>query len=210
MTKLKINDKEYNLPEGWKDVNMKTYCHLFYKLEETNDKMDDATIQIITLRNESKIISRLLGEDDEFCLNLPVDVFNILRSKIQFLYDIKNFLDSKIFYLNIDGKKYFMPEPNEMALRQYIDADIIMKQENENQFIELLACLLLPVGKDGKYEYDGKYQDIIPKIENMSAEDGLPFIYTFFKKKVISKKVSEDFSKVREEANQLVEHIKNS
>ena len=210
MTKLKINDKEYNLPEGWKDVNMKTYCHLFYKLEETNDKMDDSAIQIITLRNESKIISRLLGEDDEFCLNLPVDVFNILRSKIQFLYDIKNFLDSKIFYLNIDGKKYFMPEPNEMALRQYIDADIIMKQENENQFIELLACLLLPVGKDGKYEYDGKYQDIIPKIENMSAEDGLPFIYTFFKKKVISKKVSEDFSKVREEANQLVEHIKNS
>ena len=210
MTKLKINDKEYNLPEGWKDVNMKTYCHLFYKLEETNDKMDESAIQIITLRNESKIISRLLGEDDEFCLNLPVDVFNILRSKIQFLYDIKNFLDSKIFYLNIDGKKYFMPEPNEMALRQYIDADIIMKQENENQFIELLACLLLPVGKDGKYEYDGKYQDIIPKIENMSAEDGLPFIYTFFKKKVISKKVSEDFSKVREEANQLVEHIKNS
>ena len=210
MTKLKINDKEYNLPEGWKDVNMKTYCHLFYKLEETNDKMDDATIQIITLRNESKIISRLLGEDDEFCLNLPVDVFNILRNKIQFLYDIKKFLDSKIFYLNIDGKKYFMPEPNEMALRQYIDADIIMKQENENQFIELLACLLLPVGKDGKYEYDGKYQDIIPKIENMSAEDGLPFIYTFFKKKVISKKVSEDFSKVREEANQLVQHIKTS
>ena len=60
MTKLKINDKEYNLPEGWKDVNMKTYCHLFYKLEETNDKMDESAIQIITLRNESKIISRLL------------------------------------------------------------------------------------------------------------------------------------------------------
>ena len=210
MTKLKINDKEYNLPEGWKDVNMKTYCRLFYKLENTNDKMDERTIEIITLRNESKIISRLLNEDDDFCLNLPVDIFNILRNKIQFLYDINTFLDSKIFYLNIDGKKYFMPEPNEMALRQYIDADIIMKQENENQFIELLACLLLPVGKDGKYEYDGKYQDIIPKIENMSAADGLPFIYTFFKKKVISKKVSEDFSKVHQEANQLVQTIKNS
>lgn len=210
MTKLKINDKEYNLPEGWKDVNMKTYCRLFYKLENTNDKMDERTIEIITLRNESKIISRLLDEDDDFCLNLPVDIFNILRNKIQFLYDINTFLDSKIFYLNIDGKKYFMPEPKEMALRQYIDADIIMKQENENQFIELLACLLLPVGKDGKYEYDGKYQDIIPKIENMSAADGLPFIYTFFKKKVISKKVSEDFSKVHQEANQLVQTIKNS
>lgn len=210
MKKIKINDKEYNLPEGWKDVNMKTYCHLFYKLEDTNDKMSDEEKQIITIRNEAKIIARLLGEEDDFCLNMPVEAFNMLRSEIQFLYEIGRFLDSKIFYLNIDGKKYFMPEPSEMALRQYIDADIIMKQENEGQFIELLACLLLPVGKDGKYEYDGKYHDIIPKIENMSAEDGLPFVYTFFKKKVLSTKVLEDFSKVREEANLLVQSIKNS
>jgi len=210
MKKITINNKEYNLPENWKELNMKTYCRLFYKLEDTNDKMDDATRSIVTLRNESKIISRLLNESDDFVLSLPVEIFNKLRENIQFIYEINNFLDSKIFYLNIDGKKYFMPAPNEMSLRQYIDADIIMKEENENQFIELLACLLLPLGKDGKYEYDGKYQDLIPKIENMSAEDGLPFIYTFFKKKILSEKVSEDFSKVREAANQLLPSIKNS
>lgn len=210
MKKITINDKEYNLPENWKELNMKTYCRLFYKLEDTNDKMDDATRSIVTLRNESKIISRLLNESDDFVLSLPVEIFNKLRENIQFIYEINNFLDSKIFYLNIDGKKYFMPAPNEMSLRQYIDADIIMKEDNKNQFIELLACLLLPIGKDGKFEYDGKYQDLIPKIENMSAEDGLPFIYTFFKKKIISEKVSEDFSKVREAANQLLPSIKNS
>ena len=210
MKKIKINDKEYNLPENWKDITMKTYCHMFYKLDETNKKMSDEEKQIITLRNEAKIISRLLGENDDFCLTLPVEVFNKIRNNIQFIYEINDFLDSKIFYLNIDGKKYFMPAPNEMSLRQYIDADIIMKDENKNQFIELLACLLLPIGKDGNYEYDGKYQDLIPKIENMSAEDGLPFIYTFFKKKIISKKVSEQFLKVQEETNQLVQSIKNS
>ena len=210
MKKIKINDKEYNLPENWKDITMKTYCHMFYKLDETNKKMSDEEKQIITLRNEAKIISRLLGENDDFCLTLPVEVFNKIRNKIQFIYEINDFLDSKIFYLNIDGKKYFMPAPNEMSLRQYIDADIIMKDDNKNQFIELLACLLLPIGKDGNYEYDGKYQDLIPKIESMSAEDGLPFIYTFFKKKIISKKVSEQFSKVQEETNQLVQSIKNS
>lgn len=210
MKKITINDKEYNLPENWKELNMKTYCRLFYKLEDTNDKMDDATRSIVTLRNESKIISRLLNESDDFVLSLPVEIFNKLRENIQFIYVINEFFDSKVFYLNIDGKKYFMPAPNEMSLRQYIDADIIMKEDNKNQFIELLACLLLPIGKDGKFEYDGKYQDLIPKIENMSAEDGLPFIYTFFKKKIISKKVLEDFSMVQEEANQLVQNIKNS
>lgn len=210
MKKIKINDKEYNLPENWKEITMKTYCHMFYKLEETTSKMSDEEKQVITIRNEAKIISRLLGENDDFCLTLPVEVFNKIRNEIQFVYEISDFLDSKIFYLNIDGKKYFMPAPNEMSLRQYIDADIIMKDDNKNQFIELLACLLLPVGKDGKYEYDGKYQDLVPKISEMSAEDGLPFIYTFFKKKIISKKVSEAFSKVQEETNQLVQSIKNS
>jgi len=210
MQKIAINDKEYQLPEGWRDINMKLYCRLFYKLQDTNDKMDDAERAIITLRNESIIISRILGEDDDFAGNLPFSIYETIKEKVQFIYEIGGFLDSKIFYINIDGKKYFMPEPNEMSLRQYIDADMIMKQENENQFIELLACLLLPVGKEGKFEYDGKYQDLIPKIENMSAEDGLPFIYTFFKKKVLSKKLSEDFSKVQEEANQLVQHIKTS
>ena len=210
MKKIEINDKEYNLPENWKELNMKTYCRLFYKLEDTNNKMDDATRSIVTLRNESKIISRLLNENDDFVLSLPVEIFNKLRENIQFIYVINEFFDSKAFYLNIDGKKYFMPAPNEMSLRQYIDSDIIMKEENENQFIELLACLLLPVGKDGKYEYDGKYQDLVPKIENMPAEDGLPFIYTFLKKKILSEKVSEDFSKVREAANQLLPSIKNS
>ena len=210
MKKITINDKEYNLPENWKELNMKTYCRLFYKLEDTNDKMDDATRSIVTLRNESKIISKLLNESDDFVLSLPVEIFNKLRENIQFIYVINEFFDSKVFYLNIDGKKYFMPAPNEMSLRQYIDSDIIMKEENENQFIELLACLLLPIGKDGKYEYDGKYQDLVPKIENMSAEDGLPFIYTFLKKKILSEKVSEDFSKVREVANQLLPSIKNS
>lgn len=210
MLKININDKEYDLPEKWKEISMKTYCHLFYKLQETNDKMDETEKTLITIRNEAKIISRLLGENDDYIMSLPIDVFNKLRTKIQFLYEINDFLNSKIFYLNIDGKRYFLPAPNEMSLRQYIDADMIMKEENENQFIELLACLLLPVGKDGKYEYDGKYQEIIPKIEKMSAEDGLPFIYTFFKKKEISKKLSEDFSMVQQEASLLVDSIKNS
>lgn len=210
MTKIEINGKVYDYPDCWEDISMKLYCRLFHKLEDTNDKMDDATRSIVTLRNESKIVSRLLNEADDFALSLPMETYGKLKDRISFIYEINGFLDSKIFYMNIDGKKYFMPEPNEMSLRQYIDADMIMKEENENQFIELLACLLLPLGKDGKFEYDGKYQDLIPKISKMSAKDGLPFVYTFFKKKVLSKKVSEDFSKVEEAANQLVQHIKNS
>jgi hypothetical protein len=119
-------------------------------------------------------------------------------------------MNSKIFYLKIDGRKYWIPEPKDMSLRQYIDSDMIMKEESENQFIELLACLLLPYDEEGKYEYDGKYEDLIPKIENMRASDGLPFVYTFFKKKELSKKLMETSSKVEEAADQLLHSIQGS
>lgn len=210
MKKFEINGKEYQFPESWQDVTMKQYCHLFYDLHTTPSGASEEEKLVHTIDTEAVIISRLLGEKDDFVANLPIDVFFMLQKQIGFIYTIKDFTESKVFYLNIDGKKYWMPEPQEMSLRQYIDADMIMKEEGENQFIELLACLLLPYGKDGKFEYDGKYQELIPKIESMKAEDALPFIYTFFKKKQLSKNATEAFSKVEEAADQLAHNIQDS
>ena len=210
MKKFEINGKEYQFPESWSDITMKQYCHLFYDLHTSPSEASEAEKLIHTIGTEAVIISRLLGEQDDFVANLPIEVFLALQKEVGFIYTISDFTESKMFYLNIDGKKYWMPEPQEMSLRQYIDADMIMKEEGENQFIELLACLLLPYGKDGKFEYDGKYQDLIPKIERLKAEDALPFIYTFFKKKQLSKNVTEAFSKVEEAADQLAHSTQGS
>lgn len=210
MNKFEINGKEYQFPESWDDITMKQYCHLFHKLPTAPSEASDEEKLAHTIDTEAIIISRLLGENDDFVSNLPIEVFLTLQKQVRFIYSISDFTESKIFYLNIDGKKYWMPEPQEMSLRQYIDADMIMKEEGENQFIELLACLLLPYGKDGKFEYDGNYQELIPKIERMKATDALPFIYTFFKKKQLSKNVTKAYSKVEEAADQLLHNIQGS
>ena len=210
MKKFEINGKEYQFPQDWSDITMKQYCHLFYNLHTAPSGATEEEKIAQTIDTEAVIISRLLGEKDDFVANLPIEVFLTLQKEVGFIYSIKDFTESKMFYLNIEGKKYWMPEPQEMSLRQYIDADMIMKEEGENQFIELLACLLLSYGKDGKFEYDGKYQDLIPKIEMMKAEDALPFIYTFFKKKQLSKNATEAFSKVEEAADQLAHSTQDS
>ena len=210
MKKFEINGKEYQFPESWSDITMKQYCHLFYNLHTSPSGASEAEKLVHTIDTEAVIISRLLGEQDDFVANLPIEVFLALQKEVGFIYTISDFTESKMFYLNIEGKKYWMPEPQEMSLRQYIDADMIMKEEGENQFIELLACLLLPYGKDGKFEYDGKYQELIPKIESMKAVDALPFIYTFFKKKQLSKNVTEAFSKVEEASDQLAHSTQDS
>ena len=210
MKKFEINGKEYQFPESWQDITMKQYCHLFYDLHTAPSEGSEEEKMAHTIDTEAVIISRLLGEKDDFVANLPIEVFLALQKQIGFIYTISDFTGSKVFYLNIDGKKYWMPEPQEMTLRQYIDADMIMKEEGENQFIELLACLLLPYGKDGKFEYNGNYKELIPRIERMRAIDALPFIYTFFKKKQLSNNVTEAFSKVEEAADQLANSTQGS
>ena len=210
MKKFEINGKEYQFTQSFDELTMKQYCHLFYKLPTAPSEASGEEKLVHTINTEAIIISRLLGEKDDLVANLPIDAFLALQREVKFIYNINDFIESKRFYINIDGKKYWMPEPQEMTLRQYIDADMIMKEENENQFIELLACLLLPYGKDGKFEYDGNYKELIPKIENMKATDALPFIYTFFKKKQLSNNVTEAFSKVEEAADQLAHNTQDS
>jgi hypothetical protein len=210
MIKFEINGKEYQFPQSWDDITMKQYCHLFHNLPTAPSEASDEEKLAHTIDTEAIIISRLLGENDDFVSNLPIEVFLTLKNEMGFIYALSDFTESKIFYLNIDGKRYWVPEPKDMSLRQYIDADMIMKEEGEQQFIELLACLLLPMGKDGKYEYDGKYQDLMSKIEKMKASECLPFIYTFVKKKQLSKKVTEAYSKVGEVADQLLHNTQGS
>lgn len=207
---IKINDKNYKMPTSFSSLTMKQYCNAFFKLIPTDKDMSDDEIRIITLRNESIIISRLLGEKDDFVQKLPLSVFGILREKSAWIYNITQLLETNEFVMDIDGVKYMMPKPEEMSLRQYIDADMTMKEaDNKQQFIELLSILLLPVGKDGKFRYDGNYKQLVPKIENMKASKGLPFVYTFFKKKETSKRLMRELSMVAGE-DQHVQNTKSS
>lgn len=210
MTDIEIGGKKYSVPDSWDEITLGTYCKLFHNLPEVKEDAPEAERVAQRMETEAVILSRLLGEDDGFVGNLPVEVFIYLEEHTRFLYSIDDFTDSRVFYLNIGGRKYFIPEPREMSLRQYIDADYIMKDGKEDEFVELLACLLLPYGKDGKYEYDGNYRDLMPRIAAMSASDALPFIYTFFKKKQLSRKATEAFSGVTEAADLLLHSTQGS
>ena len=75
MIKLTINGKDYKLPEHWEDVTMGMYTKAFRNLRNTTEEMSDEEKQSITQRNEAIIISRLLGENDDFILDLPFPLF---------------------------------------------------------------------------------------------------------------------------------------
>ena len=92
-----------------------------------------------------------------------------------------------------------------MPLRQYIDADVIMRdKENPLQYIELLSVLLTSKDKQGKWiPYSGDYQDIYGKLRQMPCSEVLGLVYHFFKKGEALNRISKLSMKVEETQHRL-------
>lgn len=211
MIKLEINEKKYKIPESFDEMTLEQYCRIFYKLDVPNDVEDDEVEEFKRQANtQSIILSRLLGEDDDFCLDLPINVYTQLIDKIKFLYDIDYLLKNSRAGITVDGKRYTIPPFNEMSLRQYIDADVVMKEkENDMQYIELLSILLTAKDKQGKWvKYNGDYQEMMGKLRKMKCSEALPIVYHFFKKGHSLKKLSQLSMKAVE--NPQPQHTANS
>ena len=187
MLKIEINEKEYNIPQSFDELTLKQYQMAFNNLPKYEGDDEDVMLKYRHSREqESIIISRILGEDDNFCLDLPLDIYNRIAKEFAFIYGLKDFMKNTKAYVKIDGKRYMIPSHEEMSMRQYIDADM-----SKDNFIEMLAILLLE-RKDGEFvRYDGKYEKMIPKVEGLSCSDALPLLFHYFKKKEIYKRISK-------------------
>ena len=193
MIKLEINDKKYKLPTSWDELTLEDYCRVFYKLS-TGSEDEDVIMKFKRVReNESIILSRLLGEADDFCLGLPMNVYAKLNESVKYLYDVDFLKKNSKAGIIIDGERYSIPPFNEMSLRQYIDADVVMQEkENELQYIELLAILLTRKDKEGKWiPYNGDYQELMGKLRKIPCSESLGIVYHFFKKGEALKGISK-------------------
>lgn len=200
MIKLEIDDKKYSIPESFDELTFEQYCKVFWKLD-TGIGIDDEVERFKKdTETEATILSRLMGESDDFCLSLPINVYVNIKQRIKYLYDIDFLLKNAKAGIVIDGKRYSIQPFNEMELRRYIDADVVMKEkENPLQYIELLSILLASKWKDGKWiKYNGEYQEMMGKLRKMKCSDVLPLVYHFFKKGHSLKRISQLSMKVEE------------
>ena len=186
MIRLSIGSKEYEIPEGYDELSFSDYCRIFFKLGDYVVDEDVSELEMFRRSRELEavIVSRVLHEDDDFALSLPLNVYAVINEALKYLYDIDSLMKVASASIIIDGVSYGIPSLEEMPLRQWIDADIVMKgEEGEGQYIELLAILLSKRGKDGKFvPYDGKYMDMMDRLKVMSCSDVLPLVYHFFKR----------------------------
>lgn len=204
MKHIKINEKEYNIPQTLHEVTLKDYCRIFQGVKLDKD-MEWKEIKYA----ESKMISRIMGEDDDFALSLPLAVYNMVCEMCTFLYDNKVMKHTQTVKLN--GKQYTIPKPSDMSLRQWIDIDVTRQSGGDEMFIELYAILLCEVGDDGNTkDYDGNYEDRKKYLEEYPADDAMAMINDFFVKGESSQRLMDAYSKVEEAINQFAHNTKGS
>lgn len=200
MIKLEIDDKVYRIPESFDELDLEQYCKIFFKLPKIDEGLDDVERFKLARESEAIILSRLLGEADDFCYSLPLNVYSKLNEAVKYIYDINGFIKNAKAYIKIDGRMYMIPPFGQMQLRQYIDADVVLKdKENDMQYIELLSILLTAKDKDGKWiPYNGDYQELMGKVRKLKCSEALGLVYHFFKKGEALKRLSEVSMKVVE------------
>ena len=209
MIELQINDRKYKVPESFEELTLEQYCKCFYKIAHLDDDADEIERLTMAKRNEAAILSRLLGEADDFCLDIPLELFAHLAEATRWLYDADFFIRNSKASVRIDGKLYSVPPLDRMTMRQYIDADMVMKEESDHQFIDLLSVLLLTHDeKDEWIPYDGGYEKMVPKVKGLSCADALPLVYHFFKKGQALNLLSR--ASMTEEESQLAHNTANS
>lgn len=204
MTKVEINGKKYELAESFDELTLEQYCKAFHGLEQPSEEDGEEETILKMVRNQSKLISRLLGEDDDFCMNLPTVVYNSLYKHISYIYEVDKFLKESRAGITLNGKRYGIPSFEEMPLRQYIDADMTIKDnDSPTLYIELLSILLSERTENGWKPYDGKYEDRREELRNVKCSEALPFVFHFFKKGEALRKLSQAFMKVEESRQHL-------
>ena len=132
------------------------------------------------LDRQVKILSILTKMDEDTLLNLPIQDFKVLTSRIGFL---EKDLPTKVTRLEKSykiGKFELVPvtDMRKVITAQYIDFQSFHQAGFEDHFVEILSCLLIPKGKKYNQDYDIiEVQDAIRKDLNVHDAASL---YAFF------------------------------
>lgn len=204
MKSITINDKKYKIPETMGEVTLKEYCRIF-KGVTFSKEMEWKTIKY----NEATLISRILGESDDWALDLPLSVYDQICNMCSFLYSTKKLKHTQV--LNINGKKYTIPKAEEFNLRKWIDLDVIRQSDIDDMFIHIFAVLLSELDENNKPKpYMGNYEELIPLLENYPSDEAMSLITDFFAVGESSQRLSQKFSEAEEAVIQFANNTKRS
>ena len=195
MIDIEINGKPYQIPTSFSELTLRDYCRVFNGLEDAEGK-EGKELFLATKRNEAAILSRLMGEKDDFAMDMPLTLYSTLVEATQFIYQIQNLRHSGS--VDVGEKTYKVLKPEEMNLRQWIDIDVTAEEENPDKFIDILSMLLVELAEDGSTKpYKGYDAEFAKVLGGVGCDKALPVVYRFFLKGAISSRLTRLYSRIQ-------------
>lgn len=196
MIDIEINSKQYSIPASFDELTLREYCRIFNGLEKT-DGLEGKELFLATKRNEAAILSRLMGEADDFAMDLPLSVYSTLVEATSFIYGMEGIKHSGT--AEVDGKTYKALKPEEMNLRQWIDIDVTADENGADKFIDILSMLLSEQAEDGSAKpYKGYDEAFARRLGETKCSDSLGIVYRFFLRGAISSRLTRLYSRLTE------------
>lgn len=151
MITLSINEKEYHINNGYKELSLGQYVDIL--------KVGDSKINLDGNEAEIAIIAALSDKPEELkvaLLDLTIEEFSELVSHFDWVKDVSILEEFKSMdtkkVLNIDDVEYgVMVDYNKMSLGEIVTFETLLKQENSDfHRLELAFGVLLRPLVDGK------------------------------------------------------------
>ncbi len=201
MTNIKVNNINYNIPQSWYDINLKTFLRI-RKHEENITKMDQIDYNL-------EFISILTGIPHDDLLDLdPSVIAEIIAPLTSITSKEVDIIEEPIY--TIDGITYVLDKKTtKMKLGQFIDLDIINKTGDAwDNGAKITASFMRKalkksfrlIRKKKKYCSDYKitpydYEELVKDADVFMEKLPMPYIYTCVVFFCVFKKVSEQHTK---------------
>lgn len=140
MKQIKINDTKLDLPESINEFTFGDYVRVFDGVTHNKD-----TELTDIIRDEAKVFSRILKQEDDFCLKLTLEQYGELKEDLNWILDCKD-VEAKD-HIDIDGHSYYIKDIGKLSLENYITIDNIVNNVKIDKnglptWVEVLNMLL--------------------------------------------------------------------
>lgn len=140
MKTFTLNEKEYNMPTEWNEMDLKRYVELA-KLEETKESFGIPELYLL------RIIEALCDAESGDLDDLTLDMVTDLSSNVAYLQQEPKWKNNR--HIEIDGKDYVFPEDlNKLTMGEYISIKTLQEQQtSQADLIPWLLAIILRPGK---------------------------------------------------------------
>lgn len=189
MIKIEFDNKNFLIPEGWKDICLSDYEK--WHLAKPQTKTDYV-----------RYVADVCKLDPDMLMEAPAQLFTVVSEAISFVFETDF---EPVNHVEIDGEKHFVSFSEKLTLGEWVDAEAVLEGDSTNKLSELLAVLCRPIGEKYNPDIVEKRKDMFM---NATCDKMLPLISFFLLRKKRSDEILNHYSAVVDQATRFLKDTK--